>query len=115
MILQVVNALLCNEEEKRCEEINVLLNNCSQQTFISEKVVKKLGLKSIGEVDRNISAFGSERGKGMRLKEYDVVLKPIYKGNSIYNLCSNMQKICKISCRTKRVPKSVETGRCWEQ
>ena len=34
--------------------------------------------------NRRINAFGSERGKGMILKEYEVVLKPKDKSSSIY-------------------------------
>ena len=57
MILQATNGLALDEKE-RCEEINILLNNSSQQTFISEKIVRKLGLIPIYEINRNISAFG---------------------------------------------------------
>ena len=76
MILQTANGLALDEKERKCEEINILLDNCYQQTFISEKIVRKLGLIPINEINRNISAFGSEKGAGRLLKEYNIVVQP---------------------------------------
>ena len=43
VILQAANGLALDEKERKCEEINIWLDNCSQQTFFSEKIVRKLG------------------------------------------------------------------------
>ena len=83
VLLQSAVAYLSDVEERKLEEVNLLLDNCSQQTFVTEKVVAKLGLVPVQEKNRRINAFGSNTGKGMRLKEYRIVLKPIDKSSSI--------------------------------
>ena len=81
------------------EEIKVLLDNCSQQTFVTEKIVKKLNLKPVGEVNRIINAFGSEKGTAMQLKEYNLVLNPMDKNTSIYVKALAIPKICAPMCK----------------
>lgn len=44
--------------KKKSEIVNVLMDNCSQQTVVSENIVKKLGLTPIRSVNRNFMAFG---------------------------------------------------------
>ena len=76
-----------------------MLDNCSQQTFISEKIVRKLGLIPINEINRNISAFGGDKGQGMLLKEYNIVLQPTDRSSSIFIKALTIPVICAPSCR----------------
>ena len=46
--------------------------------------MKRLGLNPVKEIDRKINAFGTDKGKGMRLKEYEIVIKSMDKSSSIY-------------------------------
>ena len=99
VILQSASGYVTDETEKKFEEIKILLDNCSQQTFITDRVVKKLGLNPVAEVERKINAFGSEKGTNMKLKEYRLVLKPMDKSNSIYVKALAMPQICAPICR----------------
>ena len=64
------------------------------KTFISEKIVKRLGLNPVKEIDRKINAFGTDKGKGMRLKEYEIVIKSMDKSSSIYINALTIPVIC---------------------
>ena len=94
VILQSAKAYATDEKETILENVKVLLDSCSQQTFVTEKVVKTLGLKPIGSKLRKINAFGTEEGKYMNLKEYVLVLKPLNKESSIYVNALAVPKIC---------------------
>ena len=56
----------------------VLFDSCSQQTCISEKVVRKLDLMALQEINVGVKAFSSEKEKVIKLKEYKICLKSIY-------------------------------------
>ena len=99
IILQSASAYITDEKETTLEEILVLLDSGSQQTFVTEKIVKKLSLKPINEVKRMINAFGSEKGTIMKLEEYNLVLKPMDKSTSIYVKALAVPKICAPICR----------------
>ena len=94
ILLQTANGYIGDEKEERMEKIKILLDSCSQQTFISERVAKKLKLCPIREIKMTIKAFGNNQGKEMRLKEYQVVLKPIDNSSSIYMKAVAMPSIC---------------------
>ena len=94
VILQSACAYITDEKETKLEEIEVLLDNCSQQTFVTERMVKKLGLKPKGEVCRKINAFGSEKETVKKLKEYTFILKPMDKSGSIKVTALAMTNIC---------------------
>ena len=76
ILLQTACGYVTDEKEKKVEGIVILLDSCSQQSFISQRIVKILQLAPIREMNMTIKAFGNSRGKNMRLKEYQVVLKP---------------------------------------
>ena len=61
--------------------------------------MKRLGLNPVKEIDRKIYAFGTDKGKGMRLKEYEIVIKPMNKSSSIYINALAIPVICAPICR----------------
>ena len=93
VLLQTADGYITDQKEKRMQPIKILLDSCSQQTYVSQKVVKNLELKSIREVSMNIKAFGNNEGKDMLLKEYDV-LKPKNKSTSMYMKALAIPSIC---------------------
>ena len=61
--------------------------------------MKRLGLNPVKEIDRKINAFGTDKGKGIRLKEYEIVIKPLDKSSSIYINALAIPVICAPICR----------------
>ena len=57
---------------------NILLDTGSQQTFISDRVVDELKLKSLCKVDMGVSAFLNTKEWKMKLNEYEIVVKSLY-------------------------------------
>ena len=100
VVLQSATGFLCDDEnEKRVVKSNILLDNCSQQTFITERIAQKLELKVVVEKQKNINAFGSSKGTGMLLKKYKLVLKPIDKSTNIDIVALAVPVICAPLCR----------------
>ena len=100
VVLQSATGFLCDGvDEKQITKANILLDNCSQQTFITERIVVKLKLKAVGEKKRSINAFGSNKGTGMLLKKYELILKPIDKSSSITVVALAVPVICAPLCR----------------
>ena len=62
--------------------IKILLDSCSQQMFVSQKIVKRLELTP-REIIMNIKAFGNSHSKDMWLKEYQIVLRRMDKNSNI--------------------------------
>ena len=94
VLLQTANGYIADEKERRMQPVKILLDSCSQQTYVSQKVVKNLELNPIREVSMNIKAFGSNEGKDMLLKEYQIVLKPKNKSSSMYMKALAIPSIC---------------------
>jgi len=59
VLLQNAKAVVCNHENEKRLGIPILLDNGSQQSYISEEVYKKLGLKSLGKHCLHLNTFGS--------------------------------------------------------
>ena len=91
---KTANGYVADEKERRTQPIKILLDSCSQETYVSQKVVKKFELNPIREVSMNIKAFGSNEGKDMTLKEYQIVLKPKNKSSSMYMKALAIPSIC---------------------
>ena len=83
VLLQTANVLIPRKHDNNCKQTKILLDSCSQQTYVSESLVEALKLKPIREVEMIVKAFG-EKGKQMKLKEYEILLKSqTKKKNSI--------------------------------
>ena len=61
VLLQNAKAVVCNHENEKRLGIPILLDNGSQQSYISEEVYKKLGLKSLGKHCLHLNTFGSDK------------------------------------------------------
>jgi len=59
VLLQNAKAVVCNHENEKRLGIPILLDNGIQQSYISEEVYKKLGLKSLGKHCLHLNTFGS--------------------------------------------------------
>ena len=94
ILLQTANVFVTDEKERKSKPIKALLDSCSQQTYITQNLVNHLNLQPIRELNMKVKAFGNEEGKNMRLKEYQVVIKPIDMCNSIYVKAIAVPNIC---------------------
>ena len=77
ILLQTADAKIVNSKNYYYVA-KVLFHSCSQQTYISEKVVRKLNLIALQEINVGVKAFGSEKEKVMKLKEYEICLQSLY-------------------------------------
>ena len=87
--------------------MKILLDSCSQQSYISEKIARKLRLKPIRNINTKIKTFGSEKGTEMLLKEFSFAIKPMDKNGSIYVKALAGPKICE-PIRDQRIKSAVE-------
>ena len=94
VLLQTAVAYAANEKEANLQQVKIVLDSCSQQTYITENVVKKLKLQPLREVKTLVKPFGSTKGKIMSLKEYKVCLKPRNKSSSNYVNALAVPNIC---------------------
>ena len=94
ILLQTADAKIINKK-KNCHYVaKVLFDSCSQQTYIAEKVVKKLNLAPVREINIGIKPFNSDREKVMKLKEYDLCLNSCYNNSDIYIRALALPNIC---------------------
>ena len=77
ILLQTADAKIINNKNYHYVA-KVLFDSCSQQTYISEKVVRKLNLMVLQEIHVGVKAYGSEKEKAMKLKEHEICLQSIY-------------------------------------
>ena len=74
ILLQTASGCNMNITEDQFCVVNILLDTGSQKTFISDRVVNELKLKSLRKVDMGISAFLNTKESKMRLNEYKLLL-----------------------------------------
>ena len=84
ILLQTANGFIGDPKEEKLEEIKMLLDSCSQQTSITQRIAAKLQLSHVRKINMTIKAFGSNQCEMMRIKEYQVVMKPLDKSTSMY-------------------------------
>ena len=85
--LQTADAKIVNNKNYHYV-IKVLFDSCSQQTYISEKVVRNLNLMALQEINFVVKAFGSEKEKVMKLKEYEICLQSLYDNRDTVTICA---------------------------
>ena len=76
-LLQTANAIVTDEKENQCCAVKILLDPGSQQTFITQRVVKELKLKPLCELNIGVRGFLSHREGEMKLKQYEIRLLPM--------------------------------------
>ena len=96
VLLQTANGYVADIKEERMTKAKILLDSCSQQTFIVEDVVKKLNCKPLRKVNMCVKSFGSKIGKDMTLNEYQLVIKPNDCKTSMYIKALAIPNICAV-------------------
>ena len=76
IVLQTTSVCVMNTPEDQFCVIYVLFNTGSQQTFMSDRLVKELKLASLGQTDMEVSAF-LNTDCNMKLSEYEMVIKSV--------------------------------------
>ena len=71
IVLQPAGACVMNKLEDRFCVINVLFDTRSQQTFISDRLIKKLKLALLRQTDIEVSAFLNTKEYNMKLSAYE--------------------------------------------
>ena len=84
VLLQTVTGFLTDVQGNKFCGVKILLDSCSQQTYIIERVASALNLKPLRQVNMVIKAFGNNNEKNMRLNEYRVCLRSINNDTSFY-------------------------------
>ena len=84
VLLHTADAHVCNTNDQQSRQIKIIFDSCSQQTYITENVVKSLKLKPIRKVKMSIKSFGNTIGQVKTLSEYEVCVKPTDKSSTIY-------------------------------
>ena len=80
---------------------NVIFDGGSQKTYLSERLVEKLKLKSVGKQDMKINAFGATKSKLISVEEYNFCLRGkqgdghYLKGFSVPVICAPLNN-CRI-------------------
>ena len=59
VLVQTAQAAVCNRDNGKRLRVRILLDNGNQQSYISEDVYKKLGLKSFGKHCLHLNTFSS--------------------------------------------------------
>ena len=83
VLLQTATGFIANVKEKQ-EEIRIVFDSCSQQTYITEEITKKLKLTAVRTLRLNIKPFGKDNDEIGKANEYYVCIKPSGKNCSIY-------------------------------
>ena len=61
VVLNIAQPSASNTDYKHAQQINTLLDNTSQKTFITKKMAARLQLKSLGKIKININGFNSKK------------------------------------------------------
>ena len=94
VLLQTANGYITDPNEKKILSATILFDSCSQQTYVRENIIKRLNIEPIRRLNMKVKAFGSNDGKDMVLKEYQIVLKPNDRNSNIYVKALAIPDIC---------------------
>ena len=92
IVSQTASACVMNKPEDQFCLINVLFNTGSQQTFLSDRLVKKLKLAPLCQIDMEVFKLTQE--SDMNLSEYEIVAKYICNDQRRDITASGVPKIC---------------------
>ena len=73
---------------------NVLFDTRSQQTFISNRIVKELKLAPLRQIDMKVIAFLNREESNMKLSEYEIVVKSVCNDQRRGITALGVPKIC---------------------
>ena len=74
--------------------VNVLFDTGSQQTFISDRLVKELKLAPLRQIDMEVSAFLNTEESNMKLSENEIVVKSVCNDQRKVITALGVPKIC---------------------
>ena len=94
IVLQTASACVMNKSEDQFCVINVLFDTGSQQTFISDRLVKELKLAPLRQIDVEVSAFLNTEESNMKLSEYEIVVKSVCNDQRRVITALGVPKIC---------------------
>lgn len=95
VMLQTATCFVSDTAEKKEIEVRVVLDSCSQQTYITDKLVKKLNLTAMKDVNLSIRPFGKETDDVVFTNEYRICMKPKDKSSNVYINAMSVPIICK--------------------
>ena len=83
VLLQTANVYVTNESEDEVFTAKILMDSCSQQTYVTAKLVRELKLQPIRKVTVGIKTFNSSEASVQKLKEYAIILKSLKNNRKI--------------------------------
>lgn len=93
-LLQTANALAFKKNDQFCA-VKLLLDSGAQQSFIDEKIAKKLNLKSIEKIKIKVSGFRSEKEEMINCDVYELYLSPLDNNKNKFTVqLVGVPKIC---------------------
>ena len=82
-----------------------MLDIGSQQTFISDRLVKELKLAPLRKIDMEVSAFLNTDESNMKLSEYEIVVKSVCNDQRRVIAALGVPKICsELKNQSYRIP-----------
>ena len=94
IVSQTASACVMNKPEDQFCFINVLLDTGSQQTFISDRLVKQLKLVPLRQIEMEVSALLNTEESNMKLSEYEIVVKSVCNDQRRVITALGVPKIC---------------------
>ena len=94
IILQTANAIATDNYENKISAVKVLLGSGSQETFISEELVKELNLKPVREVPVDINTFVSNHKRTTKFKEYEIIVRATRLNKKLFLKALETPTIC---------------------
>ena len=82
-LLQTANGYIADVKEINEVAVKIIFDSCSQQTYVTQKVAKKLNLKPIRKFKMAVNLFGKGH-EVLEVNEYSVCVKPQERNTSIY-------------------------------
>ena len=74
VLLQTAEARMSDVKGLKTAEVRVIFDGGSQRTYITQRIADRLNLYPTGTQEMTINAFGDEKGKPMKVPEYDFCL-----------------------------------------
>ena len=94
IVLQTASACVMNKPKDQFCVINVLFDTGSQQTFISNRLVKELKLAPLRQIDIEVSAFLNTEESNMKFSEHEIVVKFVCNDQRRVITALGVPKIC---------------------